>query len=87
MPLKSIKHSSLLYMKPKQEDTAGANTLVGAISNGKVDTDTSFKISSGGSVLIQADPNSAKKINNNSINPKIKNRNKSTLNSLVRIAF
>ena len=85
--LKHLQHKSLIFMKPKEEVTEGANDLIGAKSNGKVDTDSSYKITNGGSVLIKSDPTSDRKVNNSSINPKIKNKNKSTLNSLVRIAF
>lgn len=81
--MKSIRHSSLKFMAPKIEVTEGANDMVGVKSTGKIDSDSSYKISSGGSVLM--DPKSV--ANSKSITPKIRSRNKNALNSLVRIVF
>lgn len=85
MVRKNLIHKTIKFNDSTFEETEGANNLVGFQSDGQIDTDSSFKISSmyGGSVLMQSH-----RVNNaNSLNPRMKNKNKETLNNLVRTVF
>jgi hypothetical protein len=77
MPLKQLKHTQLKFMNEPVVPKTSANDLVGVKATGKIDTDSSFKIS-GGSVM---------NTSRNNVNPRIRNKNKETLDSLVRTAF
>ena len=101
-PLKQLRHNALKHMTLRKTEDEGANNIVGVKSTGKIDPDSSFKIKSGGSfggsfligpqtklanggsVLIGSQ---SKLANKESINPRIKNRNKKAMDDLVRIVF
>jgi hypothetical protein len=83
--MKSFVHKKLLYMSPPVEAEPQSNTLVGAKTNGKIDTDSSFKITSGAGVSRKIS-GGAVLMGASNLSP-LKRRNKEKMDSLVRTIF
>jgi len=75
---KQKRHTKLNFITEPVAPKTEVNSLVGVHSNGKIDTDSSFKIT-GGSIM-----NTSRASN---VNPRIRMRNKETLENLVRTSF
>jgi hypothetical protein len=95
MPLKQLKHRSLKFMPNAiKEETNGANNIVGVKSTGKLDPDSSHKITTGGSIRPYKISSGARMVTsggsvliNSSVNPNMRKRNKNAMDKLVRIEF
>lgn len=81
MVLKNKNNLKIKVNKLTPQEPSITNKSVGTVSTGHVVMDNSFKIASGGSVLMS---NNVRVNNKDVLNPKIKNRNRETL---VRTIF